>query len=440
MNRNIFLKGIQVLLIILLAVPLIGQNADIQFFRPYNKDGLTMFETTKEYTPYAGPRVRIGASFTQQFQALESENKPFFDSEGIPMTKLMETKPGFNLATANLNLDAQLDDGIRLNVITYLSSRHHAEAWVKGGYIQFDKLPFLKSDFINRMMEKVTIKVGHMEINYGDGHFRRTDNGNALYNPFVGNYILDAFNTEIGAELYYQDQGFLAMAGITGGEINGNVGALSETATDDNAHRSPSYIGKLAYNVLGNNSQFRVSSSLYYTASSAANHLFDGDRSGSRYYSVMTEPGNSPGARGWFATGRYDADYDDEVTAYQGNLFYKIGGLELFGLVETTKGRDHKEAEADKRNTTQLAAEGIYRIGKNENFYVGARYNTLSAEAPSGADVGINRVQLGAGWYLTKNILLKGEYVNQKYLDFPVESIFSEGKFNGFMFEAVVGF
>ena len=42
----------------------------------------------------------------------------------------------------------------------------------------------------------------HMEINYGDAHFRRSDNGNALYNPFVGNYIMDAFTTEIGGEVY----------------------------------------------------------------------------------------------------------------------------------------------------------------------------------------------------------------------------------------------
>jgi hypothetical protein len=40
------------------------------------------------------------------------------------------------------------------------------------------------------LFEIVTVKVGHMEINYGDAHFRRSDNGNALYNPFVGNYIM----------------------------------------------------------------------------------------------------------------------------------------------------------------------------------------------------------------------------------------------------------
>ena len=45
-----------------------------------------------------------------------------------------------------------------------------------------------------------------MEINYGDAHFRRSDNGNAIYNPFVGNYIMDAFTTEIGGEVVPQSR------------------------------------------------------------------------------------------------------------------------------------------------------------------------------------------------------------------------------------------
>ena len=52
------------------------------------------------------------------------------------------------------------------------------------------------------LMQIATLRVGHLEINYGDAHFRRSDNGNALYNPFVGNYIMDAFTTEIGGEVY----------------------------------------------------------------------------------------------------------------------------------------------------------------------------------------------------------------------------------------------
>jgi hypothetical protein len=54
--------------------------------------------------------------------------------------------------------------------------------------------------------------------------------------------------------------------------------------------------------------------------------------------------------------------------------------------------------------------------------------------------VGVDRYQLGGGFFLTPTVLLKGEYVNQKYNDFPVTDIRSGGKFNGFMVEGVVSF
>ena len=159
----------------------------------------------------------------------------------VNLNELIFIHSGFNLATANLNIDAQLADGIRLHLVTYLSSRHHVEAWVKGGYIQIDKLPF-NSDVIDDIMKTVTLKIGHMEINYGDGHFRRTDNGNAMYNPFVGNYIMDAFDTQIGAEAYFQKSGVIAMAGITAGEIRGDI-TSGAPDTDDPVVNDASDLG-----------------------------------------------------------------------------------------------------------------------------------------------------------------------------------------------------
>lgn len=72
--------------------------------------------------------------------------------------------------------------------------------WLKDGFILIDKLP-VNLGPLNALMEYATIRVGHFEINYGDAHFRRSDNGSAMFNPFVGNYIMDAFTTEIGGEV-----------------------------------------------------------------------------------------------------------------------------------------------------------------------------------------------------------------------------------------------
>ncbi len=420
-----------------------AQQPDISFMRTYDQNGTGIFEAPKSEDfnfDFEGLKVRLGGAFTQQFQALEHSNTLIdLDGDGAFDNPLYALEPGFNLATANLNIDVQLAEGVRLNLITYLSSRHHPEAWVKGGFIQLDAMPFLNSDWVDNIMENVRIKVGHMEINYGDAHFRRTDNGNAIYNPFVGNYIVDAFNTEIGAEFYYLKEPFTAMLGITGGEINGNVTEARTSDVDDNAKRSPSIIGKLAYDSQVNDDvRLRLSTSVYRTASSSVNHLYSGDRGGSRYYLVMVAPGVGAGDRGVFPSGRYNPGFVDEVTSFMGNVFLKVKGLELFGTYESSAGRNWFEAE--NRNMNQFAAEALYRFGESQDVYLGARYNTVSADDPSGEEISINRYQLGAGWFLTKNILLKGEYVNQDYMDFPTGTQLFEGNFNGFILEAVVGF
>ncbi|HSF45465.1 MAG TPA: hypothetical protein VLA58_05620, partial [Chitinophagaceae bacterium] len=178
----------------------------IQNFRYYDQRGINVFETPKDNVTFQGLRVRFGAGFTQQFQGLKHENY-LSGTPALPTTspeynnQLYKLSAGFNTAQANLNMDVQLADGIRLHLVTYLSARHHNEAWVKGGYIQFDKLPF-KGQFWDKLMDHITVKVGHMEINYGDAHFRRSDGGQTLYNPFMENYIIDAFTTEIGGEVY----------------------------------------------------------------------------------------------------------------------------------------------------------------------------------------------------------------------------------------------
>ena len=142
-------------IIILLAIFLTSVTGIAQI-RPYDKSGLNHFETKKEnLVKYDKFKLIFGGSFTQSFQTLEHSNT----STANP--GLVAIVPGFNTANANLYLDAYLADGVTLNMTLYLSSRHHNETWVKGGYIQFDKFPFLNSEFIDNIMKITTIKVGH---------------------------------------------------------------------------------------------------------------------------------------------------------------------------------------------------------------------------------------------------------------------------------------
>jgi hypothetical protein len=200
-----------------------AQRGQIQYFRPYDQRGINVFETSKLDTlTFDGLKLRVGANFTQQYQNLKHSNSENLVGE-VNKNELYDLSPGFNLAMANFNIDVQLTDGVRVSLVSYMSSRHHNEFWVKGGFFQIDKVGFLNSEVMNDLWKNITLKIGHMEINYGDAHFRRSDGGNALYNPFIENNLMDAFTTEIGGELYWQKSGFLAMVGITDGEIQGSV-------------------------------------------------------------------------------------------------------------------------------------------------------------------------------------------------------------------------
>jgi hypothetical protein len=129
----------------------------------------------------------------------------------------------------------------------------------------------------------------------------------------------------------------------------------------------------------------------------------------------------------------------------------KVGGFEFLGTAEAAEGR--AATETALRNANQYALEGVYRFGQKENVFIGARYNSVSAQLANSAAgdgagpilyngnyVTINRTAFSAGWFLTKNILVKGEYVNQVYNDFSAADYRSTGKFYGYVLEAVVSF
>ncbi len=457
MKRNITFKQLLVFMsVFFLATPLLQAQENsaireylqyydsIQYFRFYDQRGINVFETTKEAPTFQGFRVRFGAGFTQQYQAIKHENTGATNFQTT--NRLYPLQDGFMTAQANLNMDVQLADGIRLNLTTYLSSRHHNEAWVKGGYIQFDKLPF-KGKFWDDLMKITTIKVGHMEVNFGDAHFRRPDGGQTMYSPFMEGLIMDDFATEIGGEIYVQKNGLIGMLGITNGMIKGHVDSVFETQYDDDTRRAPSIYFKGGIDKqLSEKLRLRLTGSYYTNPSSGGSGLtlFGGDRTGSNYQNVMEKvPYGSanPASTAVAFSGRLNPGFSKKLSALMFNGFVKYSGFEVFGTYEIAKGRTKNEV--DTRNFNQFAIDGLYRFGSKENVYVGAKYNTLSGRLAGAAftdDITVNRTAFAAGWFLTRNILLKGEYVIQNYNDFPTTDFRSSGKFSGVVIEAIVGF
>jgi hypothetical protein len=397
------------------------QGRTLQFDRPVGQDGLNVYESSKEDTvAFDGLKVRIGGDFAMQFQAL---------TQGNDLNNLVELGKNFNLPTANLNVDVQLADGLKMHLRTYLSARHHEESWVKGGHIQMDKLDFIKPGFLEGVMKIATIRIGLDEINYGDAHFRRTDNARGIYNPFVGNYIMDAFTTEAFGELNLQSNGMLAVIGVSNGKLNQNV------VINDNSDNKVSFFGKLGYdNQFNDDFRLRLTGSWYVNkGTSTGTYLYGGDRAGSRYYNVLhdlTDGGSD-------FEGRLNARFT-ELTAIQFNPFVQFKGLEFFGIYEVASG----SADGNDGSYTQVAAELLYRFGGKDQLYVGGRYNSVVGASVDGApDKEVNRINLGGGWFLTKNVMMKLEYVNQKYEgDGWLASKYEGAQFEGVNIEAVIGF
>jgi hypothetical protein len=202
--------------------------------------------------------------------------------------------------------------------------------------------------------------------------------------------------------------------------------------------RGPTYIGKLGFDRnVQPNLRVRMTGSIYATDKAMNSTLYGGDRAGSRYYYVMENTAATESAQ--YTSGLINPGFRNKVTAVQFNPFVKFHGLEFFGVVERAEGRALTEA-AD-RTWNQYAADVVYRFFPREQVYAGVRYNRAEGVlAGITNDVGADRWQLAGGWFVTPNVLMKGEYVTQKYNGFPETNIRSGGKFHGVILEGVVAF
>ena len=430
-------------LVLIAMVTLFGVNTfsqEVQYLRPAGYDGLNVFETKKANDiEFEKLVVKIGADFAIQFQALDHTN----DTDNSTVLG-----GNVNLPSANLNFDVQLADGVRMHLRTFLSSKHHNETWVKGGYIQMDKLDFIKKDFLKDIMDITSLRVGVDQLNYGDAHFRRSDNAMAIYNPFVGNYIMDAYTVEPFIEITLQPKDYLLVLGISNGLLNPTVeksvtGYGSTTIVGEKDLKTTFYAKAGIDREVNEALRVRLTGSFISESGyNNGDHLYSGDRAGGRYYNIFNANVGGDLKEGGDFAGRFTPGFKNN-TSYQINPFIQYKGLEFFGIYEVSKG-NRKEGE-EKGSFTQLGTELLYRFGEQGQFYVAGRYNAVNGNkqyASGGTkpnDLEITRTNIGAGWFMTKNILMKAEYVKQSYNSEFTGSL-SGAEMNGVVLEAVISF
>ncbi len=367
------------------------------------------FEKAKlDASKFEDVKVKVGADFAIQLQMLNHEAN----------VDLIDLKNNFNLPTANLNITADLAPGIQVYINNYMSSRHHNEAWVEGGYLLIDNLPFIKGS--EKFMKYLTIKAGVMMPDYGDAHFFRSNNASVEHNPFVGNWIMDAYTDNPGLEVMFRDKGFLALVGTNNGRMNYGRG--------NDIGKDLVFNWKVGYDKnINENLRVRGTVSGYHVGDGhSGSTLWGGDRAGARYYNVMqladAESDN-------FRSGRWDpGSGQSQMNSYMANIFVQLYGLEVFGIYEDMTGM---KGTTDQ-HFTQTAAQAIYRLG---SFYIGTRYNHVTDNNGSTVD----RTNFGGGWNMTNNVLVKLDYVNQKYAG-PAHGVIDGGKFKGAVLEAAISF
>jgi hypothetical protein len=364
----------------------------------------------------------MGLQTAGRFQWLEQ------DDAFVNNKELEDLDPGFQTAWGDLAFLADIGNGDMLVFFDlYISSRPHpSTTYGNEGYILVHQLPDAEgpTDWLNNTLFKyVSVKMGHFEIDYGDFHYRRSDNAWVQRNPLIGNTIIDPDVEEIGMEIFSKPQLLNWLVGISSGTTTEN---LNEGRGVASVH------GKLWSEIT---EDLRLSASGYYVdhsdnpvsgPGSTKGSLFSGRRSGGVYGAVLNG-GNAPGE---VLPGK-----DQLVTSVQGDLSYTPGRWEFYGNLGWMEDADINGSGpgSPSESWTYGMAEAVYHF--TPRVYAAGRYSVALANQVNGTSSqgNVQRVQLGGGYWVTRRMLAKVEGVYQAYNEFD----FDDGLVSGV--DAVLG-
>ena len=371
-------------------------------------------------------------------QALDHKN--VFNTKGEELAKV---SPGFQNAFGDLGFIAKFGKNQEIEVVfdMYLSSRNHpSQTYGNEGYIILRGVPenLQGLKFLEPVLRKVDIKAGHMLVDFGDAAQHRTNNAIAQKNPLVGNFVMDPNIVSIGMQA----------SSKPGTRFGWLVGASNGTTTEDwNVGRGFAYNGKLIYYPV---KALRTSVSYIGTdqsdnptkaAGGSSMQMFTGNRSGERYAGVLgggQAPGNVfPQAGEKFSAAQFDVTFDSALP------------VKVYGHYGITQDKDINGSAAGtpEEKWTYYAADVKYEL--TPALYAAARYSAATTDMLGGRATGgkVNRIQFGGGFWLTKNMLMKVEYVTQKYSGFRQGDMVNNGiqawrdpEFNGFVAEVSFAF
>ncbi|MAD80994.1 MAG: hypothetical protein CMJ50_09170, partial [Planctomycetaceae bacterium] len=319
-------------------------------------------------------------------------------------------------------INTLLGSSIEVFFDIYIATRPHPDT-LQGneGYLLLRDLP----GPLEPMFEFVHLKAGEFEMDFGDAHYRRSNNGDVQRNPLIGNYVVDPRTTEIGGEIFSPPNS-LPVDWLIGVGV-GNTG-------DFQSDRGWQIHTKLFSEAMGN---VRPSVSFFWADHSgnptgfpgtgSKSDLFRSNRSGGPYADILGA-GNAPG--------QVMPGNGQQVTAIQLDLTVITDRGELYGHCGMFEDSDTNgdAAGTPTESWVYFATEGVYRFTPRSYFavrYSGAAAQHLVLAADSSRDVKsdglVHRFQIGGGYWLHERILAKIEYVHQHFQGFTPDGSQASG-------------
>ena len=395
-------------------------------------------------------RFFIGLQTVGRFQALTQSNASFSglaganpdqNTLGDPVGAYPGLDPGFQTPFGNLEFMATIPHKLDIYFDLYLASRPDEDkVYGDQGYMVFKQLPgpFSKGP-LGDLFKYINVKAGAFDVDFGDQNYHRTNNGFAQRNPLIGNYLVDPNTEEIGAEVYSIQGPIYWLTGLTTGTTRGHFTLPSTYGSRPAVH------GKIWMYPM---KDLRWSFSAYYSdldGYSTAHNLLPGAGEGhNQLFALIRSGGVYAGVFG----GGWDGDpgqitplngYD--VQAYQTDLTWNHWPWEVYSFLGWTQ-----DATYDER-WLYGSAEATYHL--NPALYLAGRFSYAVAGAVNGVDTNgwVDRFQIGGGYWLTRSMLAKVEYVYEQYNGFgaaegDVDAVDAaqNPSFNGVIMEVSFGF
>lgn len=325
----------------------------------------------------AGNNIQMGVDAAARLQALESDAG--------------NEEPGFEEPRANLHINGDVADNVDFYTELLLNASNSE------GNVD------LKQAYISSKLGLAELRAGAFEVNFGNQRLTRSDNGQVMNNPLVGNHLVDPLEVQAGVE-----------ASSRFGPVNGSVSltnghdvAADATNQDRGLAITAKAWGQLHRTLNGAISYYQVDQS---DVTGTANN--------SGLFGAQT-----PVYDGFASVARPSMGSGEEVSAWQADLEYqpvsRLGLAAYYGALEDDAANeewDYYNAQATYQFTPVL--HGAARYGVAEEDGVNNEYT---------------KQQVGLGYDFNENTVGKFEWVSQ-------EQDNGSAEFDGFVTEVGVSF